>query len=199
MNSAESILPVLRLPRPTLTAWLLSALAHIALLAGNGALPFSTAQPGAFREMEVTLMMSGAAPALARGRVPATVMTTAASAHTPIASSVADENASSEPHDEPLVESRYNVAALNNPKPPYPLAARRQGTEGRVVLRAQVLEDGHCTEVRIVRSSGHALLDESALATVRRWNFVPATRAGKAVSSWVEVPIYFQLNRETRL
>lgn len=199
MNSAESILPVLRLPRPTLTAWVLSALVHITLLAGSGALPFSAAQPGAFREMEVTLMMSGAAPALARGRVPATVMTTAASAHTPIASSVADENASSEPHDEPLVESRYNVAALNNPKPPYPLAARRQGTEGRVVLRAQVLEDGHCTEVRIVRSSGHALLDESALATVRRWNFVPATRAGKAVSSWVEVPIYFQLNRETRL
>jgi protein TonB len=199
MNSAESILPVLRLPRPTLTAWVLSALVHITLLAGSGALPFSAAQPGAFREMEVTLMMSGAAPALARSRVPATVMTTAASAHTPIASSVADENASSEPHDEPLVESRYNVAALNNPKPPYPLAARRQGTEGRVVLRAQVLEDGHCTEVRIVRSSGHALLDESALATVRRWNFVPATRAGKAVSSWVEVPIYFQLNRETRL
>ena len=199
MSSTESILPVLRLPRPTLTAWVLSALVHITLLAGTGALPFSTAQPGAFREMEVTLMMSGAAPALARGRVPATVMTTAASAHTPIASSVADENASSEPHDEPLVESRYNVAALNNPKPPYPLAARRQGTEGRVVLRARVLADGRCVEVHIVRSSGHALLDESALATVRRWNFVPATRAGKAVSSWVEVPIYFQLNRETRL
>jgi protein TonB len=198
MNSTESILPVWRLPRPRLTAWVLSALAHVALLAGSGALPFSAAQPGAFREMEVSLMMSGVAPAAVRSRAPAAVMTTTASSNTPTAGSVAD-SAGDEPHDEPLVESRYDVAALNNPKPPYPLAARRQGAEGRVVLRARVLEDGRCAEVRIVRSSGHALLDESALATVRRWNFVPATRAGKAVSSWVEVPIYFQLNRETLL
>ncbi|MBS1247115.1 MAG: hypothetical protein H6R47_1314 [Proteobacteria bacterium] len=137
MNTSESILPGLRLPRPTLTAWVLSALAHVTLLAGTGALPFSTAQPGAFREMEVTLTMSGAAPAAKHSRAPAAVMTTAASTHTPIASSVA-ENTGGEQRDEPLVESRYDVAALNNPKPPYPLAARRQGAEGRVVLRAQV-------------------------------------------------------------
>lgn len=197
MSTAESILPVRRLPHPTLAAWALSALVHGTLLAGIGALPFSTAQPGAFREMEVTLTLSGAASA-ARQRAPAAVMTTAAGTHTPTASSVA-ENAGREQHDEPLVESRYDVAALNNPKPSYPLAARHQGAEGRVVLRAQVLEDGRCAEVRIVRSSGHALLDASALSTVRRWRFVPATRAGKAVSSWVEVPIHFQLNRETRL
>lgn len=194
MNSAESILPVLRLPRPTLTAWVLSALVHITLLAGTGALPFSTAQPGAFREMEVTLMMSGAAPAPARSRAPAAVMATAASTHTPIASSVA-ETTGGEQHDEPLVESRYNVAALNNPKPPYPLAARRQGAEGRVVLRALVLEDGRCAEVRIVRSSGYALLDESALATVRRWRFLPATRAGTPVAASVDVPISFRLDQ----
>lgn len=196
MSSAESILPVLRLPRPTLTAWVLSALVHVVLLAGTGALPFSNARSGAFRDMEVTLTTSGAVPT--RQRAPAAIMTTAATTHTPTTSSVA-ENADGEQHDEPLVESRYDVAALNNPKPPYPLTARRQGAEGRVVLRAQVLEDGHCAELRIVRSSGHALLDESALATVRRWRFVPATRAGQAVSSWVEVPIHFQLQRETRL
>lgn len=196
MSTAESMLPVLRLPRPTLTAWALSALAHITLLAGTGALPFSNAQPGAFREMQVTLTMSGAAPA--RQRVPAAVIATAATRHTPT-TSAAVENTAGEQHDEPLVESRYDVAALNNPIPPYPLAARRQGVEGRVVLRAQVLEDGRCAELRIIRSSGHALLDESALATVRRWRFVPAMRAGRAVSSWVEVPIHFQLRHEARL
>jgi len=195
MSTAGFIMPVLR---PRLAAWVLSALAHGALLAGSGALPFSQAQPGTFHEMEVTLTMSGAAPAPARHRAPAAVMTTAASTHKSSASSLA-ENTAGEQHDEPLVESRYDVAALNNPKPPYPLAARRQGAEGRVVLRVQVLEDGRCTEVHIVRSSGHALLDASALTTVRRWRFVPATRAGKPVSSWVEVPIHFQLQREARL
>jgi len=194
MSAAESTLTVLRLPRPTLTAWVLSALAHVALLAGSGALPFSSAQPGAFREMEVTLTLSGAAPAPTRQRAPAAVMTTAANSRSPATGSVA-ENTGGEQHDEPLVESRYDVAALNNPKPPYPLAARRQGAEGRVVLRAQVLEDGRCAEARIVRSSGHALLDESALATVRRWRFVPATRAGTPVASWVEVPIAFRLDK----
>jgi protein TonB len=198
MSSADSILPVLRLPRPTLTAWLLSTLAHVTLLAASGALPFSNAQPGAFRGMEVTLMLSGTTPVSARQRTPAAVLTTEATTHTPTASSVA-ENTGGEQHDEPLVESRYDVAALNNPKPPYPLAARRQGAEGRVVLRAQVLEDGRCAEAHIVRSSGHTQLDESALAAVRRWRFVPATRAGKPVNSWVEVPIHFQLQRETRL
>ena len=198
MSTAESILPVLRLPRATLAAWVLSALAHVALLAGTGAPPFSNARPGAFREMEVSLTMSGAAPVAARRHAPAAVLTTAATGHAP-ATGGAAENTADEQHDEPLVESRYDVATLNNPKPPYPLAARRQGVEGRVVLRAQVLEDGRCAEVRIVRSSGHALLDDSALATVRRWRFVPATRAGKAVGSWVEVPIHFQLQREARL
>jgi len=194
VNTSESILPGLRLPRPTLTAWVLSALAHVTLLAGAGALPFSTAQPGAFREMEVTLTMSGAAPAAKHSRAPAAVMTTAASTHTPIASSVA-ENTGGEQRDEPLVESRYDVAALNNPKPPYPLAARRQGAEGRVVLRAQVLEDGRCATVSIVRSSGYTLLDESALSPVRRWRFGPATRAGTAVAASVDVPISFRLDQ----
>lgn len=187
-------MPVLRLPRPTLTAWVLSALAHVPLLTGIGTLPFSTAQPGAFREMEVTLSMSDAMPATTRRPAPAAVMTTAAVSPAPNSSSMAG-NAGGEQLDEPLVESRYDVAALNNPKPPYPLAARRQGAEGRVVLRARVLEDGRCAEVRIVRSSGYALLDESALATVRRWRFVPATRAGTPVAASVDVPISFRLDQ----
>lgn len=197
MSTDGFILP-LRLPRPALMAWVLSVLTHVALLAGIGALPFSNAQPSAFRKMEVTLTIQAplqAQPTLP-GAAPAAVMTTAAATNAPAPNTEA-ENTAAKPHDEPLVESRYDVATLNNPKPPYPLAARRQGAEGRVMLRAQVLEDGRCSEVHIVRGSGHALLDESALTTVRRWRFLPATRAGVAVISWVEVPIHFQLNRET--
>jgi TonB family protein len=198
MNSTASIQPPLHLPRPMLVAWTLSLLAHVALLTGSGALPFSTVQHSTLREMQVTLAMSASLAAATHSRTPAALPTTATADHTPSASSVT-EDAAREPSDEPLVESRYDVAALHNPKPPYPLAARRQGVEGRVVLRAQVLEDGRCAEVRVVHSSGHTPLDESALATVRRWRFVPATRAVAAVSSWVEVPIHFQLHHDTRL
>jgi protein TonB len=109
---------------------------------------------------------------------------------TPPAQPDAGDNAES---DQPLVEARSDVTSLNNPKPTYPLAARRQGVQGRVVLSARVRADGGCTEVRLKKSSGHSLLDEAAQSTVRRWRFVPATRAGRAVDSWVDVPVSFRL------
>jgi protein TonB len=86
------------------------------------------------------------------------------------------------------------VAYGTNPLPPYPLAARRLGMEGVVLLEVVVAPDGKATSVRVVRSSGFAPLDDSAATTVRqRWRFVPARRAGEAVESRVTVPIRFRL------
>ncbi len=86
------------------------------------------------------------------------------------------------------------VAYGTNPLPPYPLLARRLGKEGVVVLEVLVATDGHAAEVRVVRSSGYAPLDESALTTVReRWRFVPARRGGEPIESRVTVPIRFRL------
>jgi protein TonB len=81
-----------------------------------------------------------------------------------------------------------------NPKPPYPLVARRLGAQGVVVLRVQVREDGSVATVELARSSGFSLLDESASRTVRdSWRFLPARVDGAPVASWVEVPIRFVL------
>jgi protein TonB len=68
------------------------------------------------------------------------------------------------------------------------------GMEGVVLLEVLVAPDGRAADVRLVRSSGHAPLDDSAVRTVReRWRFVPARRAGAAVESRVTVPIRFRL------
>lgn len=81
-----------------------------------------------------------------------------------------------------------------NPKPLYPLIARRLGAQGVVVLRVQVREDGSVAAVELARSSGFAMLDESASRTVREsWRFLPARIDGIPVASWVEVPIRFVL------
>ena len=89
-----------------------------------------------------------------------------------------------------LTQPQYRL----NPKPPYPVVARRMGQQGVVVLRVRVRPDGSVAEAELVQSSGSALLDESALRTVREsWRFVPAHRDGTAVESWVEVPIRFVL------
>jgi protein TonB len=107
------------------------------------------------------------------------------------------ENASSSDAtttEDTYVEARADVATINNPKPPYPLAARRLGLQGRVLLSALVQADGSCREVRVKTTSGHQQLDDAALHAVRRWRFIPASRGARPVDAWVDVPINFQLN-----
>lgn len=95
---------------------------------------------------------------------------------------------------EPVVEApRFNAAYLNNPPPPYPLAARRRGIEGRVMVRAEVQADGSCSRVEMKASSGSELLDQAALEAVRKWRFVPARKGSQVIMAWVEVPITFKL------
>lgn len=93
----------------------------------------------------------------------------------------------------PLAPPRFDADYLDNPKPPYPPLSRRMGEQGRVVLRVHVTPDGAAGEVLLATSSGSPRLDESALATVRRWKFVPARRGTEAVAAWVLVPIAFTL------
>lgn len=95
---------------------------------------------------------------------------------------------------EPVLEApRFNAAYLNNPPPAYPLAARRRGIEGRVLVRAEVQADGSCSRVEMKAGSGSDLLDQAALEAVRKWRFVPARKGSQVVMAWVEVPITFKL------
>jgi protein TonB len=87
----------------------------------------------------------------------------------------------------------FNADYLANPAPPYPPLSRRIGEQGRVVLRVHVTPGGTVDEAQVRTSSGHARLDDSALETVKRWNFVPAKRGAEPVAAWVLVPISFGL------
>jgi protein TonB len=83
----------------------------------------------------------------------------------------------------------------SNPKPPYPLAAKRLGVEGVVLLDVLVRADGSPAEVHVRTSSGSSLLDDSAVETVRsRWRFIPGRRGNAPVESRVQVPIRFRLD-----
>lgn len=87
----------------------------------------------------------------------------------------------------------HNAAYLHNPRPAYPLIARRNGEHGTVTLRVLVARDGAPASVSVERSSGFAHLDRSALATVKGWRFVPAQERGEPVEAWMLVPIVFRL------
>jgi TonB family protein len=60
------------------------------------------------------------------------------------------------------------------PKPKFPEAALRKGTEGYVMVRAYVAKDGTVTRTTISRSSGDATLDEAARTAVLKWKMNPA-------------------------
>jgi protein TonB len=63
-----------------------------------------------------------------------------------------------------LAESlRRRLAELKR----YPSTARLNGWEGKVVLRAVIRADGHLSEVRVYRSSGHDVLDNAAMEAIR--------------------------------
>jgi len=88
---------------------------------------------------------------------------------------------------------RFDANYLDNPKPHYPPISRRVGEQGKVVLRVHVAADGSATDVQLHTSSGYTRLDDSALAAVRRWKFVPARLGQEAIAAWVLVPIAFTL------
>lgn len=87
----------------------------------------------------------------------------------------------------------YRADYLNNPRPPYPMVARRMGYHGKVVLNVEVLAEGRAGQVQLYTSSGHEILDNAALQTVKTWRFTPARRLGQPVTEWFLVPINFSL------
>jgi protein TonB len=80
-----------------------------------------------------------------------------------------------------------------NPKPVYPLEARQKEYQGEVLLKVEVLQNGRVGEVEVEKSSGYEVLDQSALATVKKWRFIPAKKGGVAIPCWVNIPFKFQL------
>jgi periplasmic protein TonB len=89
----------------------------------------------------------------------------------------------------------YSGPGLHNPPTRYPRLALERRWEGSVRLKVEVLPNGAAGQIHILQSSGHDLLDESALEHVKSfWHFEPAHRGAQAVTSWVVIPIEFKIH-----
>ncbi len=80
-----------------------------------------------------------------------------------------------------------------NSPPVYPGLAVARGWQGTVLLRLQVDAEGFVTEVTVLESSGHPVLDAAAANAVRTWRAQPATRDDHSVSATVRLPVHFRL------
>lgn len=77
----------------------------------------------------------------------------------------------------------------------YPATARLQGLEGRVVVRIVIQEDGHIASATIAKSSGHSILDQAALETIRQASPIPLSQPLEKPSVTMQIPLGYSLAR----
>lgn len=77
----------------------------------------------------------------------------------------------------------------------YPLRARRRGWEGEVLLGLRLAADGRLHDIQLLRSSGHALLDRSALRALSRIERLqlPA-EASRLRPTQLQLPVVYRLS-----
>lgn len=88
------------------------------------------------------------------------------------------------------------LAAVDTPKPDYPLALACAGISGTTVLVVTIGIEGKPTDVQLSQSSGDERLDKSALERVPSWRFNPATSNGKPYAKTIQVPVSFNAPAE---
>jgi periplasmic protein TonB len=94
-----------------------------------------------------------------------------------------------------LKQPTYTDSNLKNPPPVYPPEAFRKRIEGTVVIYAEVLPSGASGQVQVAQSSGHRILDDEAVATIKKWRFTPGTQNGRTTTQWVQIPITFRIEQ----
>lgn len=87
---------------------------------------------------------------------------------------------------------------LKNPAPYYPWEAREKGWQGVVILKVSIDKSGRPIKVEKEKGSGYAVLDESAVKTVKSWRFRPAQVGALPVESSVRIPVRFELENLKR-
>jgi protein TonB len=76
--------------------------------------------------------------------------------------------------------------------PQYPPELRKARIEGLVTVAFVLNEDGRVEDPR-VEASSRAEFEKPALEAIRKWRFRPGIKEGKAVRSFVRVPIRFRV------
>ena len=77
----------------------------------------------------------------------------------------------------------------------YPATARLHRLEGRVIVRIVIQQDGHITSATIARSSGHDVLDQAALETIRQASPLTLSQPLEKSSVTMQIPLGYYLDR----
>jgi TonB family protein len=72
-------------------------------------------------------------------------------------------------------------------KPVWPEAAKQEKRQGKVALAFHIDADSTVLESKVMRSSGHADLDEAGRVGIAKCKFRAATQNGNPVRGWAEL------------
>lgn len=82
---------------------------------------------------------------------------------------------------------------LSRPAPQMPARARREGIEGRVLLRLSIGKNGRVVDATAVESTHPDLFDAVAISAAKRWRYAPAQYKGDPVAISALQPVEFRL------
>jgi periplasmic protein TonB len=74
----------------------------------------------------------------------------------------------------------------------YPPQAKRDRVEGRVVVRCLIDAKGKADKMEVVESEPAGVFDETALKSLKYWQFRPGVLKGEMVATWVKIPLSFK-------
>jgi TonB family protein len=92
-------------------------------------------------------------------------------------------------HNSALSDEQLLHYAVTSPPVPFPEEAQKSNLTGSGLYELSVDKSGRTTAVAVVKSSRSKVLDQTAVATFRRWRFKPG------VFTRVRVPVSWSVNR----
>jgi TonB family protein len=81
---------------------------------------------------------------------------------------------------------------VSAPKPKFPATALRKGSEGYVIVRIYIGQDGSVTRATILKSSGDSTLDDAAQTAVLKWKMNQARIKPEYLTKGYDLRIDFQ-------
>jgi len=98
-----------------------------------------------------------------------------------------------------LAASEYSVSDVDSPPKivrqmpvTFPTQAKKNGITGKVIVRCLVSSDGKAEKLEIIESEPLGIFDDSALSSLKYWQFRPGIKDGELVSTWVKIPFKFE-------
>lgn len=93
--------------------------------------------------------------------------------------------------DSALGDDNINIALLrNHPSPAPDLSVLPHGAAGDVILDIVIDAQGNIAGIKLAHGLNPSI-DDTVIATVRQWNFAPATRDGQPVPSEQEILFHY--------